>query len=329
MRALLLNATVEVIPLRGVQAALAGIPRETAVTVTCSPKFGIARTLEHARLCRDLGLRVIPHVAARQVPDEARLRQLVEELDAIAVRDLFVIGGDLGEPVGELSSASELLEALAGIGHRFETIGIGCYPEGHPAIADDVLLEALRRKQPHAQYMVSQLCFDPATVLGWLRRMRASGIHLPLHIGVAGPVHARKLVDMSVKIGVGTSVRYLTKQHGFVRNLLRVGAYRPERLLAKLAGGLANPGGALATPGLSIDGIHIYSFNQIAATIEWLSRQTAGAAPGPGLPGPGSPSSEAPSAEAASPGAPPRPAPSREAPPRQAPGREARSSEPR
>ena len=41
-----------------------------------------------------------------------------------------------------------------------------------------------------------------------------------------------KLIKLGPQIGVGTSVRYLAKQHGFIGNVLKGGAYQPESLLA-------------------------------------------------------------------------------------------------
>jgi methylenetetrahydrofolate reductase (NADPH) len=268
-RMLARTADLEIIPLRGVVEKLVVVPPSTRITITCSPRWGIERTLEYTASVIGAGYRAVPHLAARQVADERELRGLVERLTDLGVRDLFVIGGDAPEPAGAFDSAGSLLDAVARIGHQFETIGVACYPEGHPRIADDQLLEALRLKQQHATYMVSQLCFDIASLTGWLPRARARGITLPLHVGLAGPLKARKLMELSVKIGVGSSIRYLTKQHGFIKNMLRGDSYRPETLLDDM-------GRALDTEALRIGGIHLYSFNQIADTVEWQRRIAGG-----------------------------------------------------
>jgi len=268
-RMLVRAADLEIIPLRGVVEKLAVVPTSTRITITCSPRWGIERTLEYAASVIGAGYRVVPHLAARQVADERQLRDLVERLTDLGVRDLFVIGGDAPEPAGAFDSAGSLLDALAETGHEFETIGVACYPEGHPSIAGDRLLEALRLKQQHATYMVSQLCFDIAALTGWLRDARARGITLPLHVGLAGPLKARKLMELSVRIGVGSSIRYLTRQHGLVTSMLRGDAYRPETLLDDL-------GRAPDIEALRIKGIHLYSFNQVTDTIDWQRRIAGG-----------------------------------------------------
>jgi methylenetetrahydrofolate reductase (NADPH) len=261
------TATVEVIPLKGAAEKVAAVPVDTTVTITCSPRFGLARTLEHVAAARATGHRVVPHLAARMVADERRLRDFVRRVTDLGVDDLYVIGGDAEEPVGGFTEASQVLQALRDFDHGLKRIGVGCYPEGHPSIPDDALFDALERKQPYADYMVSQLCFDAAALVGWLRTMRDAGIQLPLRIGLAAPLQTRKLIELSLKIGVGRSVRYLSKQNGFVGNLLLGRAYEPAQLLAEVG----NKGSFL---NLGVEGLHLFSFNQIEATVDWQARIT-------------------------------------------------------
>jgi methylenetetrahydrofolate reductase (NADPH) len=258
------TADVEVIPLKSVQEQLAVIPKGTTVAVTCSPRFGIDRTVEYAELIAKEGHRTRVHLAARQVPDGSYLADLVEKLQGFGVQELHVIGGDAHEVAGEYTSAGELLKDLSTMDHGF-VLSVACYPEGHPKISDEALLEALRQKQPHASFMINQLCFDAKTLVSWLSSMRAAGITLPLRMGLAPPISPGKLLELSVRIGVGTSARYLSKQHGMAGRLLRGKFYKPEKLLAQL-------GEALFSPEIDIEGLHIFSFNQLDTTLEWQRR---------------------------------------------------------
>ena len=267
VESLVREADIEVIPLRGVDEKLTVVPAGTTLTITCSAKFGLERTLAYAALAVKAGYRVVPHLAARQVADVAALRDFTGRLDDLGVTRLYAVGGDAPEPVGAYRSAAELLEDLASIHHGMTTIGVACYPEGHPAISDASLLEALQRKQPFASYMVSQLCFDHRAITGWLRKVRAAGIALPLHVGLAAPLKTRKLVELSLRIGVGSSIRYLTKQHGFVGNVLRGRSYAPEQLLYQI-------GDDLSSDELAMERLHLFSFNQIAPTVDWQARIT-------------------------------------------------------
>ncbi len=267
---LVTSANIEVIPLRGAEEKAAAIPATTTVTITCSPKFGLDRTLQHVIHARESGHRVVPHLAARMVEDEAHLQRFLLSLSSAGIDDLYVIGGDGDEPVGKYSEAFDILEAIQGLDHGLQRIGVGCYPEGHPNIPDSALLNALHRKQQYADYMVSQLCFDAATFTHWLRTMREAGISLPVRIGIASPLQTRKLIELSLKIGVGSSVKFLSKQHGFVGNLVLGRSYAPESLIAELVE-------ADDFDELGIEGLHMFSFNQIDATVEWQRKLSAAA----------------------------------------------------
>jgi methylenetetrahydrofolate reductase (NADPH) len=261
IEALARGADIEVIPLKNLRVHQSVIPKETTVAVTCSVKLGLERTIEHAeRFARD-GHRVRPHIAARQVPDRAYLGELVERLRDFGAQELHVIGGDAEQQVGKYGSAVELVEDLSTMDHGL-MLSVACYPEGHPSIPERVLFEALQKKQPHVSFMINQLCFDARALIGWLSSMRAAGITLPLRMGLAPPINPAKLLDISLRIGVGASARYLSKQHGFLGNLLRGKFYKPERLLNQL-------GDALVSPEMSVDGLHIFSFNQVQAAVDW------------------------------------------------------------
>jgi methylenetetrahydrofolate reductase (NADPH) len=262
------TANIEVIPLKGAEAEVAALPTVTTVTITCSPKFGLERTLAHAEAAARTGHRVVPHLAARQVESPEALSAFLTKIWHAGITDLYVIGGDAEEPAGPYADAGELLDAIAESDHRPERIGVGCYPEGHPKISDEALLAALQRKQRHADYMVSQLCFDPEALVDWLQRVRGLGVTLPVRIGLAAPLKTSKLIELSLRIGVGTSVRFLTKQQGLVSNLVLGRAYEPEQLLYAI-------GEELADPELGVEGLHLFSFNQVAATAEWQRRVTA------------------------------------------------------
>ncbi|MBW8699104.1 hypothetical protein MBT84_05845 [Streptomyces sp. MBT84] len=259
------SASIEIIPLKGAEEKAATVPTATTVTMTCSPKFGLSRTLDHVAAARRSGHRVVPHLAARMVASRRELRGFVQRVTDLGVDELFVIGGDGEEPVGRFTEAAQILVELGEFEHRLSRLGVGCYPEGHPKIPDEDLFDALLRKQQYADYMVSQLCFDASAMVRWLRSARDRGIILPLRIGVAAPLQVRKLIELSVKIGVGQSVRFLAKQHGLVGNVLRGRAYEPMDLLLDIHK-------QTSFADLSVEGLHLFSFNQVDATLDWLSR---------------------------------------------------------
>ena len=120
--------------------------------------------------------------------------------------------------------------------------------------------------------MVTQLCFDPKVLLAWLDGVRARGIALPLFVGAAGPVERRKLLEISVKIGVGPSLRYLRKQRG-ISTLFRSPADSATRFHDMLTPHLDDPGREIA-------GFHFFTFNELVATWQWHEQRTPTAAAG-------------------------------------------------
>jgi methylenetetrahydrofolate reductase (NADPH) len=144
-------------------------------------------------------------------------------------------------------------------------LGVPCYPQGHPDIPDDALLRALREKAPFAKYMASQLCFDPKAIERFVADRRAEGLGLPLKIGLAGVAEIPKLMSISARIGVKDASKFVLKNVRFVGQLLKSGGvYKPTRLLRDLAPMIARDGDGIA-------GLHVYTFNNVPATVAWAA----------------------------------------------------------
>ena len=252
----------ELIPMEGAIERAALLPEGAKVTVTCSPTRGIESTLLLGEKLLERGFRIVPHIAARLVADRAHLDEIVRRLDDLGVREIFVIGGDAKKPVGAFSSAVELLSAMADSGHDFEHVGIGGHPEAHPNIDDETLRQTLLDKRPFATYIVSQMCFDPDAILNWVADIRRRGKVLPVYIGLPGVVERKKLLQISLKIGVGDSARFLTKYTQVLTRFLKPGGYSPDELVKNLAPFVEDQDYNLA-------GFHIYTFNQVESTEEW------------------------------------------------------------
>jgi methylenetetrahydrofolate reductase (NADPH) len=252
----------EVLPLDGAaDKVLAHVPREIKVTVTASPTRGLDATLALAETLRAAGYRVVPHLSARLVRDRAHLGEVLDRLEAAAVREIFVIAGDAHMPAGEYASAAALLEAMGERRAGFEAIGISGYPESHHLISDEETIAAMFAKEPFATHIISQLCFDPAVTAAWIRAVRARGTRLPIWIGVPGRVERQHLLRVSLKVGLGESVRFLRGHREWLRLAVHR-HYTPTRLLSELAGTIADPDARIA-------GLHIYTFNELEQTERW------------------------------------------------------------
>jgi methylenetetrahydrofolate reductase (NADPH) len=246
-------AKFEILPFARGEEEAARLPEPVRLTVTCSPKHGLDRTIEVAGRLRTLGHAVTVHLAARMVRDGGHLDEVLEAMAASGVDDAFVIGGDATPPHGPYSSALDLLPLIWQHPQRPSLVGIAGYPEGHPLIDDATLAEVLAAKTRYADYVTTQLCFDPEAILRWIETTE-----LPVVVGLPGKVDRKKLLEISVRVGVGPSLSFLRKQGG-VRSLLRLSQASADSLRD-----------ALAPHRDEIAGFHYFTFNRLVDTWQWV-----------------------------------------------------------
>lgn len=259
-------ARFEVLPFAGIGEEASRLPGPARVSVTCSPKHGPDHGVECGACLVEQGHALTVHVAARMVRDGTHLDALLAAMAQAGAVDAFVIGGDVAEPVGDYASAGELLALLTDHPRRPQLVGIAAYPEGHPLIADAVLEQALREKSRLADYVVTQMCFDPDVLRGWIVRQREQGMDLPIVVGMPGRVARHKLLAMAARIGVGPSMDFLRKQRG-LRRLLSRGS-TADRLFDDLAP-------LLDEAELAVVGFQYFTFNELVQTWEWHQEKLA------------------------------------------------------
>lgn len=250
----------EILPIKGVEEQIAYLPDGSDVTVTVSPARGIEATLDLCEQLASRDLRLIPHLSARLVRDRAHLTDLLARLHELGIDAVFVVAGDAKEAAGPYEGAAALLREMDSVGHRLKDIGITGYPESHAFIPDDDTIQAMFDKAPYATHIVSQICYDPSVIAGWIRAIRARGVDLPVYIGIPGAVDRTKLARISVKVGLGDSVRFLRKQASVVSKL--VTGYTPDHLIERLAPVVAEERDGVA-------GWHLFTFNDVDKTEQW------------------------------------------------------------
>jgi methylenetetrahydrofolate reductase (NADPH) len=263
---LLTHARFELMPFDSFEDEIQHLPDGASIAITTSPKLGIEKTVERSEEAAAQGYEVIPHIAARYIEGPEQLEEIARRLTEAGVTDIFVPGGDKEEPVGEFESAHDLLVALDDIDYEFDEVGITGYPEGHDFISEDELAESMEKKAPYATYIVTQLCYDPETILEWIEAVRDRGVDLPIEIGIPGVMKYEKLLKISRKVGVGDSVKFLRKTTGlvgFVKQFVGSrGRYRPDDLIDGL-------GPYVGDDTYNIRGLHIYTFNQTPDLEGW------------------------------------------------------------
>lgn len=237
------------------------LPAGNEVYLTAVPKLTAGELAAAASRLRASGLEPVVHIAARMISNADTLADLLVRLRGEAdVRRLLVIGGDAAQ-AGPYPDALSIVQRGRLREAGIEEIGIGAYPEGHPSIPADRLEAALDAKIAAAKAqglkvnIVSQFSFDPDRILGWLKRLRACGIDLPVKVGMVGPTSVTGLMRFARRCGVSTSVRGLIS--GKAASLL--GHVGPDRILEALA----------AAKGIGDAAPHYFSFGGTVATARY------------------------------------------------------------
>ncbi|MGD9996063.1 MAG: methylenetetrahydrofolate reductase [Ilumatobacteraceae bacterium] len=271
-RRLVASARYEVIPLKNLDAQLPHLPPGCSVSVTCSPAKGLQATLDTTVRIMELGHHAVPHLSARLTEDRAHVARLASFCAEHGITEVFLVAGDAPEPVGAYDGVVPFLRDLFDGDHRLTRIGVTAYPDGHVLIDPAVVREALHLKQALLAeagvdgYASTQMCFDVDRWVTWAEAERAEGFRLPLHLGVPGAIDRTKLLTMGVRLGVGSSMRYVKKNKGFLGRLFTPGGYDPNKLIAPLSRRAVE---------LGIEGLHLFTFNNVEATAAWQRKQLA------------------------------------------------------
>lgn len=254
----------EIIPVRGMDAAVEALPRGVCVHITRSPAQGLVKLLDAARHVarRRPDLTVVPHIAARCVEDRRHLARILHALAGANINDAFVIAGDATNVAAGYTDGLSLIRDIRALAPDFGHIGIPGYPDGHPFIASDVLARALLGKARYADSISTQMCFNARTIAVWLWAVRTAGIELPVYVCVPGIFSRARLLKIAMHIGVGQSTRFLYKSRELAGKLLGSSIYRPDEFIDAICR-------ELATERLDVAGLHINTFNQVQATEAW------------------------------------------------------------
>lgn len=218
------------------------------------------------------GFPVMPHFPARIIKDKATLQDWVARYKGEAdVKQGLILAGGVAQPVGDFHTSMQLLESGAFDG--FERLHVAGHPEGNKDIDPDgsekMVMEAARWKSAFAERtdakmaMATQFCFEADPVIAWVDRLKAEGINLPVHIGVAGPAKLQTLIKFAIACGVGPSLRVLQKRAMDVTKLLL--PYEPTEFVAALAAHKAK------NPDFGIESVHFFPLGGIKTNATWTT----------------------------------------------------------
>ncbi|MFI9647890.1 methylenetetrahydrofolate reductase [Streptomyces sp. NPDC052040] len=251
------------------EEARAVVPPGTRINVTFLGTEDLTTRLAAARAVKRLGFLPVPHISARRLASRADLDAFLSALRAEGLAErVLVIGGDPATPHGPYEDALTVIRSGLLNTHGVRHVGLGGYPEGHPAIPDEVLWSAIEEKAKALEEqeldgeVVTQFGFDAGSVLRWVEAARDRGIGLPVRVGVPGPAGVRRLLTYATRFGVGTSASVVRK-YGFSLTQL-MGTAGPDRFLHTLA--------EHYTPARHGQlKVHFYTFGGLRAASEWVA----------------------------------------------------------
>jgi len=274
--AFLAGFSIEVMPRTAarIEDFRALLPKGTRVYIAHIDGTPIEDMVATAKRIAGEGFKVMPHFPARMIRDKAMLGDWIARYQGEAgVDQALLLAGGLNAPVGAFESSMQLMET--GLFERagFKRLHVAGHPEGNrdidPDGSDRRAMEALRWKQAFAERsnakmaLVTQFCFEAAPVIAWAERLKAEGIDLPIHIGVAGPARLQTMIKFAIACGVGPSLRVLQRRARDVTKLLL--PFEPTAILTDLAAHKAHH------PEFNIARVHFFPLGGISATASWTA----------------------------------------------------------
>ncbi|MDK3018310.1 methylenetetrahydrofolate reductase [Pseudodonghicola flavimaris] len=248
------------------------LPEGTRVYIAHIDGTPIEDMVRTAKRLAAEGYPVMPHFPARIIRDKATLENWIAMYQGEAgVDQALLLAGGLAAPQGDFESSMQLMETGLFDKAGFKRLHVAGHPEGNrdidPSGGADNVMAALRWKQAFSERsdaqmaLATQFCFDAKPIIAWADGLKAAGIDLPIHIGIAGPAKLQTLIKFAVACGVGPSLKVLQKRAMDVTKLLL--PYEPTDVVAELAAHKA------AHPDFNIESVHFFPLGGIKTNAGW------------------------------------------------------------
>lgn len=248
--------------------AASPLPRGASVNIAFIGSESCGDRIAAIDLLLSSGVFPRPIVSARRLESKDVLRSfLYQAVQLRGVRSIFLVGGDPSRPKGPFKDSLDVITGrfldMTGI----ETVGIAGYPEGHPAISDEVLSESLRRKvgaltsRGLRVEITTQLSFDSSAVITWIERVRRMGIDAPIRVGIPSPATVHRMLEFARRCHVKTSAHLLQRCGWNVAPFLKSAG--SDQFLADLLKSTDHSD-------LGPVHLHLYPLGDLSKALQWL-----------------------------------------------------------
>ena len=251
------------------------VPAGTCLYIAHIPGTNLKDTVALAGRLRREGMEPVPHVVGRRMPSMEVLEDFVQRLAGDAgVKQVLIVAGDNATPEGPITSGLQVIESGVLEKNGIRTVGVAGHPEGHREVTDEVLRDALRRKNAYAEktgskvYVVTQFTFTAESVTTWDTSHSDDIGRLPVTVGLPGLASAKTLLKYAMDCGVGASLQAFSKRAASLTKLLTVNA--PDDILVGLAAYRER------NPKSHLSGIHFFPFGGFKKTADWANKVVSG-----------------------------------------------------
>lgn len=230
-----------------------------------------------AKRLHDEGFAPMPHLPARIMAGAGELDEWLAAYREVGVDQALLLAGGAATPYGDFDSSMAMMETGLFQKHGYRRLHVAGHPEGNKDIdaegattnADAAIdwKQAFAREHGVEMAIVTQFAFDAKPVIAWAERLRAQGIELPIHVGIAGPAKLQTLIKYAVSCGVGPSLKVLQKRAMDLTKLML--PYEPTEVVAELAQWCA------ANPDSLIRQLHFFPLGGINASSDWTNARVS------------------------------------------------------
>jgi len=221
------------------------------------------------------GYAVMPHFPARIIKDKDTLGDWIARYQGEAdVTQALILAGGVTKPHGSFDSSIQLLESGLFDKAGFNRLHVAGHPEGNKDIDPDGTTlnvdAALQWKQKFAERsdakmaLATQFAFEAGPIIDWANAVKAAGVDIPIHIGIAGPAKLQTLIRFAIACGVGASLKVLQKRAMDVTKLLL--PYEPNDIITQLAACKAK------NRDFNISHVHFFPLVGIKTNANWAIR---------------------------------------------------------
>ncbi len=249
------------------------LPTETRVYIAHIDGTPIEEMRTTAKRLVADGFEVMPHFPARIIENQSVLEDWIVQYADLGVSSALLLAGGVDKPKGEFKDSMQMLSTGLFEKHGYNRLHVAGHPEPNKDIDPDGgitnTLAALKWKNDYAKNtdaemaIATQFAFESAPVIEWADMLKAEGITLPIHIGIAGPAKLQTMIKFAMACGVGPSLRVLKRRAKDLTKLML--PFKPDEILGELAAHKAQ------NPDFNIEAVHVFPLGGIVKSTEYIN----------------------------------------------------------